>query len=103
MPFLKRFIFRDPKYYPEPEKFNPDRFSPEEQRNRRKGTYLIFGEGPRSCPGMRFALGQMKVGLAYVIMNFCVKLSPNHKPIVIAPHPVAIMAKDGILLQFEAR
>lgn len=41
------FTTRDPKYYPSPEKFEPERFNEEEQRNRHKATFLGFGEGPR--------------------------------------------------------
>lgn len=94
---------RDPKYYPNPEVFNPERFNEEEQRNRHKGTYLGFGEGPRLCLGQRFAIAQIKVALAYVIQNFHIKLSPNHKPIVIDPQTLLSFPRDGILLRFEAR
>lgn len=76
---------------------------PEEQRNRHKGTYLSFGEGARICPGMRFAIAQMKVAVAYVVKNFRIKLSPNHKPIVIDPQAVLTYPKDGILLELEPR
>lgn len=94
---------RDPKNYPNPEVFDPERFTEEEQRNRHKGTYLSFGEGPRICPGMRFGIAQSKVAVLYIVKNFRIKLSPNHKPIVIDPQTLMAYPKDGILIQLEAR
>lgn len=62
-----------------------------------------FGEGPRICLGMRFAIAQVKVALAHIVRSFRIKLSPNHKPIVIDPQTLLSYPKDGILIQFEAR
>lgn len=94
---------RDPKYYPNPEQFMPERFNEEEQRNRHKGTFLGFSEGPRNCLGMRFAMAQVKIALACIIQNFHIKLSPHHLPIVIDPQTLLSHPKDGILIRFESR
>lgn len=44
-------LHKDPEYFPNPEKFDPDRFSLENKKTRPSCTYLPFGEGPRNCIG----------------------------------------------------
>lgn len=94
---------RDPKYFPEPEKFIPERFSAEEQSKRHKGVYLPFGDGPRTCVGMRFGVAQVKVALMHLVRNFKVKLSPNHKPFVVDSKCFIRTPVDDIMLNFEQR
>jgi cytochrome P450 family 6 len=44
-------LHHDPKYYPEPDRFDPERFNEEERQKRHHYVYLPFGEGPRICIG----------------------------------------------------
>ncbi|GAB1290356.1 Cytochrome P450 3A13 [Apodemus speciosus] len=63
-------LHKDPKRWPEPEEFCPERFSKKNQDSIKPYTYLPFGKGPRNCIGMRFALMNMKVALVRVLQNF---------------------------------
>ncbi|KFM82631.1 Cytochrome P450 3A13, partial [Stegodyphus mimosarum] len=96
-------IHRDPKYYPEPEKFNPDRFTPEERAKREQYTFLPFGAGPRNCVGMRFALMEIKACLAEVLRNFRIKRCPQTKvPLKFYIGQGLLQPKD-ITVQLEIR
>ncbi len=63
----------DEEFYPDPKSFNPDRFM-DKLRDNPTCAYLEFGQGPRSCVGMRFAVLLMKSVLAAVLSEFA--LSP---------------------------
>lgn len=68
---LNIFSFhRDPEYFSQPEKFDPERFSDENIEKIRPNTFLPFGSGPRYCLGERLGILQAKVGLAKLIQNF---------------------------------
>nr|CAD7195974.1 unnamed protein product [Timema douglasi] len=95
----------DPKYYPDPHKFDPERFNEENKRKRHTYTYLPFGEGPRMCIGMRFAIMQIKVGLAVLLLNYRFSICPLTKiPIVLEPkHDILAVPKDGLFLKISNR
>ncbi|XP_071461843.1 cytochrome P450 3A19-like [Marmota flaviventris] len=63
-------LHRDPQYWPEPEEFRPERFSKKNKDSIDPYIYMPFGNGPRNCIGMRFALMNMKVALVKVMQNF---------------------------------
>ncbi|XP_055597875.1 probable cytochrome P450 6a13 [Uranotaenia lowii] len=63
-------IQRDPDHYPDPERFDTDRFESEKVGSRNPYLFLPFGEGPRNCIGLRFGLLQTKVGLVTLLQHF---------------------------------
>jgi cytochrome P450 family 6 len=81
----------DSKFYPDPEKFDPTRFTEENVKSRPQFTYLPFGEGPRNCIGARFANVSTKSGIARIITNFEVDLCER------TPHPIKVDPKGFLL------
>uniref|UniRef100_S4RZ28 Cytochrome P450, family 3, subfamily A, polypeptide 65 n=1 Tax=Petromyzon marinus TaxID=7757 RepID=S4RZ28_PETMA len=60
----------DPQYWDEPEEFRPERFSKEAKEARDPYCYLPFGQGPRNCIGMRFALMSMKIVVCRILQRY---------------------------------
>ncbi|GBP77545.1 Cytochrome P450 9e2, partial [Eumeta japonica] len=54
-------IQTDGKYYPHPDRFDPERFSEKNKKDIQQFTFMPFGLGPRNCIGSRFALLELKV------------------------------------------
>lgn len=72
-------VQRDPDFWPEPDKFNPDRFSAENKPNIVQGSFIPFGLGPRVCVGYRYALIKAKIALATVVTQFMIDKAPGTK------------------------
>ncbi|XP_015834511.1 probable cytochrome P450 6a20 [Tribolium castaneum] len=91
----------DPEYYPDPSKYDPDRFSEENKNSRPPFTWMPFGEGPRICIGLRFGMLQAKVGLATLLGNYKVTLSQKTQtPLEMDCKAFITTTKEGIWLDF---
>jgi cytochrome P450 len=72
-------LHRLPAYWPNPDEFDPDRFSPERSADRPKFVFIPFGAGPRQCIGNQFALIEAQLSVATFAQTYRLHLAPNHK------------------------
>ena len=63
-------IHMDPEIYPEPERFDPERFTQEAKGKRDQFSFIPFGGGPRVCIGMRLALLEAKIAMTRVLQRY---------------------------------
>jgi cytochrome P450 len=99
---ISQFVtHRDPRYFPDPLRFDPDRFSAEGKAQRRKFTYFPFGAGPRQCIGESFAWMEGVLILATLAQKWRLRLVPNHK---VEPQPlITLRPKYGMAMRVELR
>ncbi|XP_069107924.1 cytochrome P450 3A8-like isoform X2 [Argopecten irradians] len=62
-------IHHDPEFYPDPEEFRPERYSPDSDCEIDPVMYLPFGGGPRMCVGVKFAMMEIKIILVHLMRN----------------------------------
>nr|ATY49601.1 cytochrome P450 [Bradysia odoriphaga] len=97
-------IQRDPKYYPKPDEFIPERFKPENIKPFEDMPYMPFGDGPRNCIGIRLGKLQTKVGLILSLQNHSYHLTGNTLgELKMSPNTFALTPEDGINLKITPR
>ncbi|XP_006997398.3 cytochrome P450 3A25 [Peromyscus maniculatus bairdii] len=96
-------LHRDPEYWPEPEEFRPERFSKENKGSINPYVYLPFGNGPRNCIGMRFALISMKLAVVRVLQNFTLQpCEETEIPLKFSRQPI-LQPENPIILKIVSR
>ena len=92
---------RSPNIWPEPERFDPERFAPAAVAGRHRFAYLPFGGGPRICIGSSFAMAEAQVIIAAIAQRYRLRLAPGHvvEPIGL----VTLRAKSGVWVTLEPR
>jgi len=96
-------LHHDPEYFPNPEKFDPFRFSDDNKDSIVAGSYLPFGLGPRACIGSRFALMEAKLLLFNVLANFeILKSARTPEKLTFTPN-MSMRIKETVYLNFKRR
>ncbi|XP_058065806.1 probable cytochrome P450 9f2 [Anopheles bellator] len=97
-------LHHDPRYYPNPNKFDPERFNEENRDKINPGAYLPFGIGPRNCIGSRFALMEVKAIVYYMLLAFSFERTPNTQvPLKIAKGFAGMRSEKGVFVEFRPR
>jgi cytochrome P450 family 6 len=92
------------KFYSQPEVFNPDNFSAEKKSERSPYSFMAFGQGPRNCIGMRFALLQVKTAIARLVFNYRILRSEKTvEHLIPDPKSRSMMPKGGIWVKVQKR
>ncbi|MEU0987201.1 cytochrome P450 [Streptomyces sp. NPDC005953] len=95
-------LHRHPEFWPDPETFDPENFTPERVAARPKHAYIPFGSGRRVCIGKHFALAELTLALATVARGHRLLLPPG-APLV-APEPlITLHPRGGIHLRLACR
>ncbi len=92
---------RDERYFPDPLRFNPERWTPEAKEARPQFSYFPFGGGPRRCIGEGFAWMEGILVIATLAQSWRMKLVPGH-PVELKP-VVTLRPKHGMRMTLERR
>ncbi|KAF5285366.1 hypothetical protein FQR65_LT13256 [Abscondita terminalis] len=94
-------IHRDPQHYPNPDKFDPERFN----ENKNSSTpFLAFGMGPKNCLGARLGILEIKILLCAVLRAFeIVPVSKTQIPLVINNNPIFLGVEGDLFLGLKKR
>lgn len=99
---ISQFItHRDERFFPDPLRFDPERFTPEAKARRAKFTYFPFGAGMRQCIGESFAWMEGSLLLATLAQKWKLKLVPGHR---VEPEPlITLRPKYGMRMKVVER
>ncbi|WP_394849566.1 cytochrome P450 [Pendulispora brunnea] len=101
--YLNSYVtHRHPEFWDNPEKFDPERFSPEGMAARPKHAYFPFGSGPRICIGKYFALAELQLILAIIAQRYRLEIPPGQGEMV-ADQLITLHPRNGVRLLVRER
>lgn len=93
-------LHRDPALWPDPERFDPSRFTPERVNERDRWAYLPFGGGQRRCVGDHYAFAEIVIGLATLLASVEVRAVSEDLPLTA---PFTVTTQDPVLVRVAPR
>ncbi|XP_071823155.1 cytochrome P450 3A24-like [Apostichopus japonicus] len=97
-------IHHDPEIWDNPEEFRPERFNKENRSKIHPVSWLPFGDGPRSCIGMRLAMMEMKFAVVRLLQEFKIETCPETEiPPVLNKASGFICPPNGVKVQVISR
>jgi len=94
-------MHHDPRYFPDPSRFDPDRWTPEARASRPQFSYFPFGGGPRRCIGEGFALMESIMVLATLAQKWSLRRAPD-QPIALQPL-ITLRPRHGMRMVLMSR
>jgi cytochrome P450 len=94
-------MHRDPRFFPDPERFDPERWTPEARSARPAYSYFPFGGGPRRCLGEGFAIMEGVLVLATLARRWRMHLVPEQRIEIYPDH--LLRSRNGMMMRLEQR
>ena len=93
--FISPYLLgRDERFFADPLRFDPDRFTKENERKLPRGAYVPFSAGPRVCMGKQFAMMEARIVLAMLLQRFTPTNPAGYEPEIVCE--LSMLPKGGL-------